>query len=304
MEENQVSVTALLSAYIRAYHAMHDAPKIFDDFLAYQFLTEEERTNMGVNLARAIYFFDPERAASYTDQATALAAVMRAISTSILLSRARYTEDNLETAVKEGVQQYIILGAGMDTFAFRRPEMLEQLQVYEVDHPATQASKRHRLAELGWTQPAQLHFVSIDFTKENLATTLKHSSYDPQKLSFFSWLGVTYYLTCDVVFDTLRAITDIAPVGSTICFDYLDTEAFIPEKAPIRVQLMQEAARRAGEPMKAGFDPSTLAANLESLGLHLHESLSPSEIEKRYFQGRTDGYHAFENVHFASAVVA
>lgn len=182
--------------------------------------------------------------------------------------------------------------------------MLNQLQVFEVDHPATQAAKRHRLAELGWKHPAQLHFVPIDFMKENLATTLNHSSYDPHRLSFFSWLGVTYYLTQDVVFDTLRAIADIAPVGSTIIFDYLDAEAFVPEKAPKRVQLMQEAARRSGAPMKAGFDPSTLAANLESLGLRLQVNLNPSDIEKRYFHGRSDGYNAFENVHFAWAVVA
>lgn len=304
MKDNQVSVTALISAYIRAYHSMHDNPKIFDDSLAYDLLTEEERTNIGRNLALGIHFFDPDRAAYCADQASALAAVMRAISTPILLSRARYAEENLETAIKDGVQQYVILGSGMDTFALRRTELLKQLQVFEVDHPATQASKRHRLAELGWKLPAQLHFVPIDFTRENLAYALKHSSYDPQKISFFSWLGVSYYLNRDVVFDTLSAITHIAPAGSTIIFDYLDNDAFVPEKAPNRVQLMQEAARRAGEPMKTGFDPSALATDLESLGLHLHENLSPSEIEKRYFQGRTDGYHAFDNVHFAWAVVA
>ncbi|BCU81654.1 putative S-adenosyl-L-methionine-dependent methyltransferase YktD [Polycladomyces abyssicola] len=304
MEENQVSLTALISAYARAYHAMYDSPKIFNDFLAYHLFTDEEFTNMGRNLAGALKFFDPERAASCPDQETALAWVMRTQSTPITLSRARYTEDSLETAVKQGVQQYVILGAGMDTFAFRRPEMLRQLQVFEVDHPATQALKRHRLSRLGWEYPAQLHFVPVDFTKESLVTALKRSSYDQHTLSFFSWLGVTYYLTRDVVFDTLRSLTDIAPVGSTIIFDYLDTDAFVPERAAKRVQRMQEIVRRAGEPMKTGFDPSTLAADLASIGLHLHENLGPSDIEARYFQGRTDGYHAFEHVHFAWAVIA
>lgn len=303
MEENQVSVTALITAFSRAYHATHDAPKIFDDHLAYHLFTDEEFTNMGRNLAEALKFFDPERAAACPDQATALAWVMRAQTAPITLSRSRYTEDNLETAVKQGVRQYVILGAGMDTFAFRRPELLRQLQVFEVDHPATQAFKRHRLAELGWEHPAQLHFVPVDFAKESLVAAFKRSSYDPRTFSFFSWLGVTYYLTRDVVFDTLRSIADIAPAGSTIIFDYLDTDAFVPERAAIRVQRMQEVARRAGEPMKAGFDPSTLAADLASIGLRLHENLSPSDIEGRYFQGRTDGYHAFEHVHFARVVV-
>jgi methyltransferase (TIGR00027 family) len=303
MEENQVSITALISAFARAYHALYDTPKIFDDFLAAQMLTEEEFTGIGRNLAQAIHFFDPERAASCPDQETALALVMRAQSTPITISRARYAEDCLDTAVKQGVQQYVILGAGMDTFAFRRPEMARLLQVYEVDHPATQSVKRRRLAGLGRELPEQLHFVPVDFTKESLVTALKRSSYDPQKSSFFSWLGVTYYLTRDVALDTLRSLADIAPAGSVIVFDYLDTDAFVPDRAGKRVQRMQEAARRAGEPMKTGFDPSTLAADLASIGLRLQENLRPSDIEERYFAGRTDGYHAFEHVHFARAAV-
>lgn len=108
MEENQVSLTALISAYARAYHAMHDSPKIFHDFLAYHLFTDEEFTNLGRNLAEALKFFDPERAASCPDQASALAWVMRTQSSPIILSRARYTEDCLETAVEQGVQQYVI----------------------------------------------------------------------------------------------------------------------------------------------------------------------------------------------------
>jgi methyltransferase (TIGR00027 family) len=181
--------------------------------------------------------------------------------------------------------------------------MVSQLQIFELDHPATQAFKRQRLAELGWEVPAFLHFVPVDFTKENLVTALKRTSYDPHQASFFSWLGVTYYLTRDVVFDTLRSMADIAPAGSTIIFDYLDTDAFVPERAASRVQRMLEVVRRTGEPMKTGFDPSTLAADLASIGLRLQENLSPLDIEERYFQGRADGYHAFEHVHFAQAVV-
>lgn len=99
------------------------------------------------------------------------------------------------------------------------------------------------------------------------------------------------------------SVAQIAPAGSTIIFDYLDNDAFIPAKASVRIQRFQEIVRRAGEPLKCGFDPSTLAAELASLGLHLHESLSPRDIEERFFQGRTDGYHAYEHVHFARAVV-
>lgn len=303
MEERQPSITALISAFGRAHHALHDAPKIFDDSLARHWFTDEAFTTMGRHLAEALTFFDPERAKSCPDQAAALAWMMRTQSTPITLSRARYTEDCLESALPQGMKQYVILGAGLDTFAFRRPELLAQLQVFEVDHPATQAFKRHRLAELGWDQPAQLHFVSADFTEESLAAALQRSPYDRELLSFFSWLGVTYYLPRDVVFDTLRSIARIAPTGSSLIFDYLEPDAFLPKKAAPRMQRMQAAAQRSGEPMITGLDPSTLAADLASVGLRLRENLSPSDIEEQYFHGRTDGFHAFEHVHFAQAVV-
>jgi methyltransferase (TIGR00027 family) len=303
VEASKVSATALITAYARAYHATHDTPKIFDDCLAAQILTEEERAFFGQNLAQALGFFDPELAASCPDQATALDRVMKLQSAPITISRARYTEDCLELAVNQGVEQYVILGAGMETFAFRQPEMMKRLHVFEVDHPATQAFKQSRLAELGWKIPARLNFVPVDFSKESLAEALRRSSYNPQKVAFFSWLGVTYYLAKHVVLDTLRTITDIAPVGSMVVFDYVDSEAFVPEKAAKRMQLMQAMVQRVGEPMKASFDPSTLGNDLENIGLRLKENLSPSAIEARYFQNRTDGYHAFEHVHFAWAIV-
>ena len=97
------------------------------------------------------------------------------------------------------MRQYVILGAGMDTFAFRRRDMLERLDVFEIDHPATQAFKRNRIAGLGWEIPAQLHLVSLDFTKEKLDDILKCPPYDLCAITFFSWLGVTYYLSRDSV---------------------------------------------------------------------------------------------------------
>ncbi|WP_243697782.1 class I SAM-dependent methyltransferase [Effusibacillus lacus] len=298
MKENQVSLTAIMTAYIRALHAMNDAPKIFDDFLAYSLIPEERRVLIEQGFTRALQLNDPEGTVSYSDQTTTLASLLQAMGLPNVLSRSRYTEDNLEQAVKQGMQQYVILGAGMDTFAFRRPDLLGQLQVFEVDHPATQAFKRNRLAELGWEIPPNLHFIPVDFSKESLAEALKGLSYDPQTKSFFSWLGVTMYLTQDEVFATLRSITDIAPIGSTIIFDY-----FEPEEAAPHMQEMREDLRKIGEPIKTTFDPSTLALDLASLGYRLHENLSPSDIQERYFQGRTDGYYACEHVHFAQAVV-
>lgn len=302
MREKQFSHMSLLTAYQRGYHATFDEPKIFNDFLAYELLTQGERTLFAQQYMEIIKNRFPN--ASFTDQETALAWFMQSItSTSDIASRARYTEDSLDEIVKDGLQQYIILGAGMDTFAFRRPDIVRNLQVFEVDHPATQAFKLQRITDLKWEKPLNLHFVPVDFTKENLETALKRSTYDSKALSFFSWLGVTYYLPRDAVFATLRTIADIAPAGSTIIFDYYDTDAFVPERVAPRVQGWKQYAAQAGEPIITGFDPSTLASEIESLGLSLYENLSPSEIEGRYFQGRNDNYHATEHTHYARVVV-
>ncbi|WP_019124017.1 class I SAM-dependent methyltransferase [Brevibacillus massiliensis] len=290
MKENQVSLTAIMTAYIRAYHAMNDNPKIFDDFLAYQMIPEERRTLIEQGFTNALQ--------SYSDQETALRPLLQTMGLPNVLSRSRYTEETLEQAVKQGVQQYVILGAGMDTFAFRRPELPKQLRVFEVDHPATQTFKRNRLAELGWEIPPNLHFVPVDFSKESLAEALKGSSYDPQAKSLFSWLGVTMYLSREEVFATLRSIADVAPVGSMVLFDY-----FVPIESSPHMQEMREDLQKIGEPIKTSFDPSTLAVDLSDAGFRLHENLSPSDIQNRYFQGRTDNYHASEHVHFALAVV-
>ena len=131
MEKDQASRTALLSAYLRGYHSEHVNPKVFNDFLANKLLTSEERDLFDKFVLSGLMAYDPKLAASFPDEATALAFAMQLIpGPPQILSRARFTEDLLKEAVKQGLKQYIILGAGLDTFAFRRPEMLEQLQLF------------------------------------------------------------------------------------------------------------------------------------------------------------------------------
>jgi len=303
MTEKQAGLSAMVMAYARAYHATHDSPKIFDDFLADSLFTPEEHTQTDQDWAGLLQYTAPELAATNPDPATALAWVVQLGSGPLTLARSRYTEDSLEQAIREGVRQYLILGAGLDTFAYRRPDLSDRLQVLELDHPATQAIKRDRVTAARWDHPSNLHFVPVDFTKESLSDALERSPYDPTQLSFFSWLGVSFYLTREVVFDTLRSVASRAARGSTIVFDYLDADAFIPEKVAKRVQQMQWMAAQLGEPMKAGFDPLALSADLDRIGLRLEENLDPATIEARYFQGRSDRYHAVEHFHYARAVV-
>lgn len=302
MEAGRSSITALVTAFSRAYHAAHDSPKIFNDPLAGRMFAEDERRFLEQALSGLVKMVNPELAASGPDQATALACVMQNQNGPITLSRSRYAEDSLEQAVRRGVRQYVILGAGLDTFAFRRPDLLKRLDVFEVDLPDTQKSKCQRLARLGSGFPQQLHFVSVDFTTDMLDRSLWRSSYDPRQPGFFSWLGGTCYLTREVVFATLRAIARVAAAGSCVVFDYMDLDAFDVQRASKRMRVMQAIASQAGEPMQTGFMPRELPRELQMLGLDLREDLGPAEIEQRYFRNRRDGYHAFEHVHFAAAL--
>jgi methyltransferase (TIGR00027 family) len=308
MKENQASLTAMMVAYMRAYHAIHATDKIFDDFLAYDLIPEDKRelieqylTELSLTCDKELN--DSENTASLSDRISTLEFSMQVISN--VISRTRYAEDTLEKAFRQGVRQCVILGAGMDTFAFRRSEMLEELEVFEVDHPATQEFKLHRLAELEWEHPTKLHFIPTDFTKESLVTVLTRSSfYDPNVKSLFSWLGVVSYLSHEDIFATLRSIAEIAPAGSIVVFNYADTNTFIPEKLSPQMKEFMKLLRKIGEPIKmSGFNPSRLAEDLKSLGFRLQENLSPVNIEGRYFKGRTDGLHAYEYGYFACAVV-
>jgi len=299
MKKDKGSFSAIMTAYMRAYHAKHDNPKIFDDFLAYSLIPDDIRAQIEENLDEPL--ISTFSKSSDSDQPITMTSL---IQTTNPISRARYVEDTLEKAVRQGVKQYIILGAGMDTFAFRRPELMELLEVFEVDHPATQEFKLSRLADLEWKHPAKLHFVPINFKQESLVTALtRSSSYDPKVKSLFSWLGVVIYLTRDEVFATLRSITDIAPAGSMVIFDYTNTDAFKPEKSSPQMQKFMEFGQKIGEPMITGFNPSVLVLDLEGLGFHLYENLSPADIEILYFQGRKDGFHSQEHGHIACAVV-
>jgi len=302
MEANQFSKTALVTAYIRAYHATHDEPKIFDDFFAHRLITVAGPQPGTFRLIDSLQSAEPELVNSYFEPASALPWWVRVIAGAVL-SRARYGEDCLEQALKQGVRQYVILGAGMDTFAFRRLDLCEQLQVFEVDHPETQAFKRRRLAEAGFESPAGLHFIPADLERESLTTALKRSSYDSRALTFFGWMGVTYYLAPESVFATLRDITHIAPSGSSVVFDYLDTGFFAPENPHKSVRAVLDNVRRIGEPMQTGFDPPELAGRLARLGFRLQEDLSASDIEDSYFRNRTD-YHAGNHIHFAWVTLA
>jgi methyltransferase (TIGR00027 family) len=220
-----------------------------------------------------------------------------------LATRSRYAEDELHGAVRRGIRQYVVLGAGLDTFACRNPYVGDVLQVFEVDHPGTQSWKRRLLEETGIPIPPSLRFAPVDFETQTLEGGLRHAGFDAARGAFFSCLGVTPYLTSSAVASTLRFVASL-PVGSGIVFDYMIPPVLL---SPAERQAFDALARRvaqAGEPFQTFFDPPSLATSLkQELGFGQIEDIEPEEMNDRYFRGRTDDLRVGSLAHIMNARV-
>jgi methyltransferase (TIGR00027 family) len=254
----------------RAAHQLLDDPKVFDDPVAIRILGKESAWALQA---------DPHQF-----EATPLSPYLRAF----VAARSRYAEDELALAVRGGVHQYVILGAGLDTFAYRNPHAQGVLHVFEVDHPTTQAWKRARLEEAGIPLPADVTFAPIDFERQTLAEGLRDAGYDPGKCAFFSWLGVTEYLTTEAVMATMCFIAS-APLGSGVVFDYMVSPSLLTPAQRSRFEDLARRVAAAGEPWQAFFDPGSLTKDLRAMGFGSVEDSGPEEINARYFKDRKDG---------------
>jgi methyltransferase (TIGR00027 family) len=197
-------------------------------------------------------------------------------------SRARLAEDALNEAVARGVRQYVVLGAGLDTFAYRNPHAELGLRVFEVDHPATQEWKRQLISQARLTSAGALTYVPVDFERERLADRLNANGFQTDEPAFFSWLGVTMYLSLDVIRETLRFVAQSVS-RSGIVFDYLTRPApwdLLRRWAMQRVMLRVAAE---GEPWQTFFEPAALHAELIRLGFATVRDFGPNEINARYF---------------------
>src|SRR5580658_4493078 len=274
MEEGRPSFTAMETAMLRAAHLLWDAPpKIFEDTLA---LALSGCANE-VELRERFDAFVAELAAK------AGSGPAQSIINSFRISvavRSRYVEDELAQAIRRGVAQYVILGAGLDSFAYRRPEVGEVLRVFEVDHPATQAWKRARLHELNVATPANLAFVPMNFEQQSLIESLRISDYRSDAAGFFSWLGVTWFLTPDAIFDTLRMVASTAP-GSEIIFQYMLPVAPLDEESRQRLELLHNWAAARGEPFVTFFEPADLVERVRKLGFAEVSHFGPEEANAR-----------------------
>jgi len=260
--ESVPSLTAQRVAMRRAAHQLFDNPRVFEDPLAMAILGEEPAAKVK----------------SETGGSPHIRAFMAA--------RSRYAEDELITAIARGATQYVVLGAGLDTYAYRNAH--SQLRVFEVDHPSTQAWKRKQLDDAGIPVPSSLTFVPTDFEEQSLRSALEDSGFQAGEISFFSWLGVTPYLTPEAALATLAFIGSL-PTGSGVVFDYAVERSSLDPVEQMAMDALASRVARAGEPFRLFLDPRALNRMLKNAGFHEVEDLGPADIDERYFAGRTDG---------------
>jgi methyltransferase (TIGR00027 family) len=279
MIPSRTSRTAELVALHRAAHQLLDRPPVLQDPLAIDILGAEVAAAIRADPQR----FETDRHARYL---RAFVAV-----------RARFAEDQLARVRAAGVEQYVVLGAGLDTSAYRitRPDL--PLQIWEVDHPATQAWKQERLRDAGITVPDQVTFVPIDFEHQTLPRILVAAGFNPAAGALFSWLGVVPYLTRSSILATLGYIARVTQAGGGVVFDYsLAPEVLTPRQRSV-FDALGERVRSAGEPFQSSFDPAELTSQLRSLGFQFAEDFCTEALNDRYLSGRTDGLRVGQLAH-------
>jgi len=281
--ETAASRTALGAAADRAAHQILDKPLVFADPLAVRILGEAGAEALERRL-------EPEEAQAWRRLRAFIAA------------RSRFAEEVLAEAVAGGTSQLVVLGAGLDTFAYRNPH--PRLAVFEVDHPATQSFKRAQLAAAGIEAPPSLAFVAIDFARESLGAALAAAGFRREEPAVFSWLGVTMYLDRAPVLAMLAEIAAGAAPGTAVVFDYVVPAAALADPA-LRARYEALAARLAaiGEPWLSFFDPQELGETLRRSGYAQVEDRDAAALNARYFASRADGLAVGPAAHLVAARV-
>jgi len=265
MEEARPSRTALRVALRRAAHQLYDArPLVLDDPIAVPILGDTYAEELRRTPMR------PDRPFSVGLRA-------------FLVARSRYAEDTLARAVAQGVTQYVLLGAGLDTFAHRNP--YQQLRVFEVDHPATQQWKRELLEISGLPAPANLTYVPVDFERQSLSEQLHSAGFNPAVPTFFAWLGVVPYLTLAAFRSTINFIAAQSH-GTGVVLDYSQPRSALPLLEKLAHDSLSARVQLAGEPFQLFFTPSEMASELTAF--RDMEDIGSFEINARYFANRSD----------------
>jgi len=277
-------MTALRVAQLRAAHQLLDGePKILHDPVVLRLLEHDAESQIRANAA--------------------LLNVPWVLGLrSHVLLRSRYAEDRLADAAKRGVRQYVSLGAGFDTFAYRQPDWAHSLRIFEVDHPASQQAKRERVEKAGIPIPPNVVFAPIDFEHVSLRDGLASGGLDFNQPAFFSCLGVLVYLSEEAADGMFRCVGSL-PASSEIVFTFSLPDASLGPREAEHRATMSAMVEGMGEPWRTHFDPELLEQKLRSMGFCEFSVLTAEEAQGKYFQGRSDGLRASKRRHIASAVV-
>jgi len=285
MEENTKKVepdnTAVRTALWRALHVQIDPlPHIIEDEIGFKLIAPNDEWRQR-----------PDMTPDFTKRLRAS-----------IVARARFIEDLVVEQQEQGIKQYVILGAGLDTFAQRRPDIAAKLQVYEIDQPDTQTWKQQRLIELGFGIPNWLHFVSVNFETSSWWDQLINAGFDTGKPAVVVCTGVSLYLTKDAILDTLRRMATLAP-GSKLAMTFYLPSSLIDDEDKFLQQIAENGAKAAGTPFISFFAPEETLALAREAGFKEMEIVSSGDLTKRYFSGRTDNFSPASGEDFLIATV-
>ncbi len=221
----------------------------------------------------------------------------------IVIARSRFVEDELSAAINRNIRQYVILGAGLDTFAYRNPHSSIGLKIFEVDYPSTQEWKRRQLEAAKITVPDLLTFIPINFEHQPLEDRLREAGLRTDEPSFFSWLGVTMYLSREAMMKTMKSILSVSSPGTGIVFDYVVPPSSQTFLRRLVFRLLSNKVRSFGEPWQTFYDPNSLIKDLGTIGFKQAEDIGPEDVNARFFDGRADKLRVGKFGHLMKAQV-
>ncbi|WP_405485513.1 class I SAM-dependent methyltransferase [Nocardia sp. NBC_00511] len=266
MQNGGPSRTALGAARYRADHQRLDAARVFADPLAIAVVEPDNDPQGGLTGART-------QAGDYLDEDARRRMRM------FIAARSRYAEDRLADAYRAGIRQLLILGAGLDTFAYRNPH--PGLRVFEIDHPDTQVWKRKRLADTGIEIPGTVSYLAADFERDTLAQVLAAGDVNPEQPAYVMWLGVTVYLTGEAIDATLGTLGGLGP-GTELVLDYGVPFTAVTAEQRAAVEVRERRLAAIGERWISYFTPDQMAARLAAAGFTAAEDLSAGAVAARY----------------------
>jgi methyltransferase (TIGR00027 family) len=258
----------------RAAHALHAESPVIEDAWAIRLLDAETQATVR----------DPGFATRPLEEGEFDSGPVFAVN----LGSLRYAEDAVERCARDGVDQYVILGAGFDTFALRRGDLTDRISVFEVDHPDVQALKRARIAQADATPDAMPTFVPVDFETTSLSDGLAATAFDPKRPTVVSWMNTLPYISEAATEATLRELVALLASGSRLALNYSCDVPFTEEQIAY-IKTLMGMVKDSGEPLRSSWKPDAFKALLGEVGFAILEHLTEEDLYERYFEGRSDG---------------